>query len=95
MWTQRLMWIVWPAFLMAGIMEMAVFAFVDPEDLQWFGQPVSLSRQGVYTIAFFVFWGVIMTASALTALLSLSSFELNRRPAPEGDRPLDFPKYVS
>lgn len=49
MWMQRLMWIAWPAFLMAGVMEMVVFAFVDPEALQWFDQPVNLSREGVYT----------------------------------------------
>ena len=30
MWTQRLMWIAWPAFLMAGVLEMLVFAMVDP-----------------------------------------------------------------
>ena len=52
MWMQRLMWIAWPAFLMAGVMEMVVFAFVDPEALQWFDQPVNLSREGVYTVAF-------------------------------------------
>ena len=27
---QRILWILWPAFLVAGVMEMAVFAFVDP-----------------------------------------------------------------
>ena len=32
MWTQRLMWIAWPAFLMAGVLEVLVFAFVDPQD---------------------------------------------------------------
>lgn len=53
MWTQRLMWIAWPAFLMAGVLEMLVFALVDPHDLHWFGQPVPLSREGVYTLAFF------------------------------------------
>jgi len=95
MWTQRLMWIAWPAFLMAGAMEMVVFAFVDPEALQWFDQPVNLSRQGVYTIAFFVFWLIIMASSALTTLLSFSPFELNRCPVPTGDRPDDCAKYVS
>ena len=49
MWTQRLMWIAWPAFLVAGVIEMLVFAMVDPQDLHWFGQPVTLSRTGVYT----------------------------------------------
>ena len=51
MWTQRLMWIAWPAFLVAGVIEMLVFAMVDPQDLHWFGQPVTLSRTGVYTLA--------------------------------------------
>ena len=66
MWMQRLMWIAWPAFLMAGVMEMVVFAFVDPEALQWFDQPVNLSREGVYTVAFFLFWLVIMASGVLT-----------------------------
>jgi len=65
---QKLMWIAWPAFLVAGLLEMLVFAMVDPQDLHWFGQPVELSRQGIYTIAFFVFWGITMLSSALTTL---------------------------
>lgn len=28
--TQKLMWIVWPAFLAACVLELVVFAFVDP-----------------------------------------------------------------
>ncbi len=95
MWTQRLMWIAWPAFLMAGVMEMVVFAFVDPEALHWFDQPMNLSRQGVYTVAFFIFWLVIMASSALTTMLSLSPFEVNRCPVPKRDRPLDCAKYSS
>lgn len=51
-----MMWVIWPAFLMAGLMEVLVFAMVDPQDLHWFGQPVALSAQAVYTLAFFVFW---------------------------------------
>ena len=57
MLAQRIMWIAWPAFLVAAVMEMVVFAFVDPQDLHWFdGQPLSLSRQGIYTLSFFAFW---------------------------------------
>jgi hypothetical protein len=79
MWTQRWMWILWPAFLVAGVLEVLVFAMVDPHDLHWFGQPVTMSRQGIYTVAFFVFWGVTAASSALTTLLSMSPFEVNRR----------------
>ena len=87
MWNQKLMWIAWPAFLGACALELLVFAVVDPGDLHWSGQPLGLSRQGVYTAAFFVFWMVCMFSSALTALLGMSSAEVNRCPVPTGDRP--------
>jgi hypothetical protein len=90
--TQKLMWIAWPAFLVAGILEMLVFAMVDPQDLHWFGQPVELSRQGVYTVAFFLFWGITMLSSGLTTLLAISPFEVNQCPLPEGQRPEGCPK---
>ena len=89
---QKMMWIAWPAFLVAGILEMLVFAMVDPRDLHWFGQPVELSRQGVYTVAFFVFWGITMLSSGLTTLLSMSPFEVNQCPLPVGERPDGCPK---
>ncbi|MDF1485340.1 hypothetical protein PY257_09140 [Ramlibacter sp. H39-3-26] len=85
----RLMWVAWPAFLMAGVLEMLVFALVDPQDLHWRGQPLGWSRDTVYALAFFVFWAVAMASSALTTLLSLSPFELNRCPVPPGERPGD------
>jgi len=58
MLAKRMMWIAWPAFLVAGLLEMLVFALVDPQDLQWFGHPLALSRQGVYTLAFFCILGL-------------------------------------
>lgn len=89
---QRLMWILWPAFLMAGVLEMLVFALVDPQDLHWFGMPLDWSRQATYTIAFFVFWGVAVVSSGLTTLLAMSPFEVNRCPLPDTDRPDGCPK---
>jgi len=86
---RRWMWIAWPAFLVAGVLEMLVFALVDPADLHWFGHPLALSREGVYTLAFFAFWGLVMASSALTTLLSLSPFEVNRCPLPPEARPAD------
>lgn len=92
---QKMMWIAWPAFLVAGVLEMLVFAMVDPQDLHWFGQPVTLSRQGVYTLAFFVFWVTTMLSSGLTALLSMSPFEVNQCPLPGDERPEGCPKQES
>lgn len=89
---QRLMWIIWPAFLLAGVLEMVVFAMVDPNDLSWFGQPVEWSREAIYTVSYFVFWGITMVSSALTTLLSMSPFEVNRCPLPDTERPDGCPK---
>ena len=74
---QRLMLVVWPAFLMAGVLEVFVFAMVDPQDIQWFGAPLEWSRQAIYTAAFFVFWGIATVSSGLTVLLAMSSPEVN------------------
>ena len=92
MLSQRMMWIAWPAFLVACVLEALVFAMVDPQDLHWFGQPVALSRQGVYAVAFFVFWAIVMLSSGLTTLLSMSPFEVNRCPLPANERPDGCPK---
>ncbi len=84
---RRVMAILWPSFLMAGVLEMLVFAMVDPGNLRWFGAaPVELSASAVYSLAFFVFWGVMAIASGLTQLLNLSADDLNRRPPGGGPR---------
>jgi hypothetical protein len=78
MLAKRMMWIAWPAFLVAGLLEILVFGLVDPQDLHWFGHPLALSRQGVYTLSFFAFWALAMLSSGLTTLLSMSPVEVNR-----------------
>jgi uncharacterized membrane protein YcfT len=74
---QRLMWIVWPAFILAGVLEVLVFGMVDPHDLHWFGLSLDLSRQAVYTLGFFAFWLITATSSALTVLLAMSPEDIN------------------
>lgn len=85
--TQRVMWIVWPAFLVAGVLEMLVFAMVDPADLRWLGEPIGLSRQGMYTVSFFVFWALTCASSAFTSLLSFSPLEVNQSAGTNANRP--------
>ena len=66
----RAMTILWPSFLMAGMLEGAVFSLVDPADLRWLGAaPIDSSPLAVYSLSFLAFWGVIATSGALTALL--------------------------
>jgi hypothetical protein len=75
---QRVMQILWPAFLAAGVLEMLVFAVVDPADLRWFGGPaIGWSAQAIYTVTFLIFWGAIATAGAMSALLAVESDALN------------------
>ena len=78
---ERLMWIAWPAFLVAAVLEMMVFAVLDPDSLSLFGSRVEWSREAVYTVTFFIFWGMMMICSALTTLLAMSPFEVNSTPA--------------
>lgn len=75
----HLMAILWPSFLMAGVLEALVFALVDPGSLRWMGGDVlPLSATGVYTLAFFVFWAVIAAAGLLTRLLEGDPDHINR-----------------
>jgi hypothetical protein len=77
---QAAMAIVWPAFLMAGVLEMLVFSLVDPAALHGFdGERLSLSATAIYSLAFFVFWAVIGAAGAMSHLLSESATEINSR----------------
>jgi hypothetical protein len=79
MTTERVLGIAWPAFLAACALELLVFALVDPSELQWSGHPLALSRQGVYTAAFFAFWAIAAGACAMTMLLRMGPGEVNRR----------------
>jgi hypothetical protein len=71
---RRALVVLWPAFLMAGVLEMVVFAVVDPSALHGFdATALQWSRSAVYSLAFFVFWGVIACASAITMWLDAPS----------------------
>ncbi len=73
----RALTVLWPAFVMAGVAEMLVFALLDPQTLHGFdGEAIPLSRQAIYTLTFLVFWALISVAAALTLWLGTA-----RRPA--------------
>ncbi len=74
---RRWIWIVWPAFLAAAIMELVVFAFVDPLDVHWLGSPLEWSRSAIYTVAFFAFWAISTIGTLMTVALGRSASDLN------------------
>ena len=69
MWRKQWMRIAWPGFLAACVLELLVFAMVDPGELRWSG--ALPSRQGVYTLGFFIFWAIATASCALTVLLGV------------------------
>jgi hypothetical protein len=89
---QRLLWVIWPAFLVAGVAEIIFFSLFDPSELALFGVPAGLSRQALYTLGFFGFWGLGIASSALTVFLGRSPFEVNRCPLDAATRPFGCPK---
>lgn len=62
-------WILWPSFLIACLAEGLLFTFISPEDIVIFGRPVDFSQQAIYTIGFFILWGLGASSSALTMLV--------------------------
>lgn len=84
----RVLIVVWPSFLMAGVLETLVFAFVDPARLQWLsGAPLAVSATAVYSIAFLVFWLVISLAGAITQVLAMGVGETETDREPELSTP--------
>lgn len=62
--------VLWPAFVMAGVLEAMTFAVLDPMGLTGFdGQPFGWSRQAVYSVTFLIYWGAIAAACAATRWL--------------------------
>ena len=88
---QQLMWVIWPAFLVAGCAEVIFFTLFDPFDLHLFGSPSTISREAFYSLGFFGFWGLGIASSALTVFLRRSPFDgdasrLEQMPDTNGDR---------
>ena len=75
---KRLMWILWPSFIVGGIAEGVFFTLIDPQELYLFGDPVHWSRTAVYSVGFFMFWAVAAASSAFTCFLQRTAAEINR-----------------
>lgn len=85
--TRNALWIAWPAFLAACLLQGLVFALVDPQDVRWLHGTLGWSRQAVYAAGFFAFWAIGLVACALTATLRLTPDELNEGASMAARRP--------
>jgi hypothetical protein len=53
---QKCIAVLWPSFLVAVVATGLFFSAFDPADLYPFGEQTDISRLGIYTIGFLVFW---------------------------------------
>lgn len=63
---QRVVAVLWPSFLTAGVATILFFVFFDPEDLLSILGRQDGSRLAVYTIGFFLFWLLTSVSCLLT-----------------------------
>lgn len=75
----RIMWVLWPSFVVAGIAEGIFFSVIDPQELYLFGEAVHLSKIATYSIGFFGFWAVCASSSLMTCFLQRSAAEVNKK----------------
>lgn len=90
--TERIMWAVWPAFLVAAAATGVFFSLFDPQEFWLLGEHLEISRMGAYSIGFFGFWGVGIASSSLSVFLARSPWEINRCPLEPSGRPHGCPK---
>jgi len=88
----KLIWMLWPSFVVAGIANSLFFAVFDPHDLIAFGEPLHAGRIAIYSVGFFAFWTVAISSNALGSFLQRSTAEVNQYPFDPAERPSGCPK---
>lgn len=66
---RRVISVLWPTFLVAGMAEMIFFSLFDPIEMHFLGEEHELSRSAAYTVGFFAFWILGIVSSLLTLWL--------------------------
>jgi hypothetical protein len=89
---KRLIPILWPSFLVAGIADILFTTLFDPLEIMYQGEPLISHRIAAYTIGFFIFWLMGIASSAMTCFFQRSADEINRCPLPPPKRPEGCPK---
>jgi hypothetical protein len=65
------MWVIWPSFLCACVLEMIIFAFINPTELAIAHEPINWSARAIYSVSFFVLWAGTFASSAITVWLAV------------------------
>lgn len=89
---QRLIQILWPSFLVAGLADLVFISLLDPLQLMYRGVPPVDHSIGVYSAGFFVFWLLGIASSALTCYFQRSADQVNHCSLPASNRPDGCPE---
>ena len=76
---QKCIAVLWPSFLVAIVATGLFFSAFDPDELYPFGEQTELSRMGMYTIGFLVFW-LITAISGIGTLYFAITNCMRQRP---------------
>ena len=76
---QKVVAVLWPSFLTAGVATILFFTAFDPLDLGMILGLDTLGRLEAYSIGFFIFWLLTSSSCALTCYFQKPCDQLNRR----------------
>lgn len=80
---QRVVSVLWPAFMVAAAAEMVFFGLVDPLDLEVYGAPIGEDRMHIYSLGFLFFWVVGSVANVVADVLKKTSAQINNTTSAE------------
>jgi len=70
---QKCIAVLWPSFMVAIVVTGLFFSAFDPDDLFPFGEQTGISRLGVYTIGFLLFWLVTAVSGIGTLYFAITN----------------------
>ncbi|WP_374351272.1 hypothetical protein [Chitinimonas sp.] len=74
----RSLLVLWPSFVVAGILNSLFFALFDPLELTINGELIFTSRMVAYSVGFFICWIFTAISSGLTLFFERDSTQVNR-----------------
>jgi len=70
---QKCIAVLWPSFLVAVVVTGLFFSAFDPDDLYPFGEQTGISRLGIYSIGFLLFWLVTAISGIGTLYFAITN----------------------
>ena len=89
---KRMISVLWPSFLIAGVVDVLFFTLFDPTQFLYQEEPLFESYLAAHSVGFFLFWLMGIGSSALTCYFQRSANDINHCPLIPSARPEGCPK---